>query len=88
MKRVENQPNPTTVGYGLDETIDVSESDAVLPWGGRGDGNNSFKCVYGGPKPNPDRKLDARLSIWMFQVLCSNFAPFSCSPPPYSLASC
>jgi hypothetical protein len=36
----------------LGETIDLSELDAVLPWRGRGDGNNSFKCVYGRPKPN------------------------------------
>jgi hypothetical protein len=43
----------------LDETIDVSESGAVLPWGGRGDGNDSLKCVYGRPKPNQGRKTDA-----------------------------
>jgi hypothetical protein len=44
----------------LDETIDVSESDTVLLWGGgKDEGGNSFECIEGRPRPNPDRKLDA-----------------------------
>jgi hypothetical protein len=37
----------------LEETIDVSESDAVLLWGGgKEEGGKSFECVEGRPRPN------------------------------------
>ena len=43
----------------LDETIDVSESDAVLLWGGgKEEGGNSFEYVEGRPRPNGALKLD------------------------------
>jgi hypothetical protein len=49
------------------------ESDVVLLWGGKGDGNTSFRCVDGRPRPSPvvNQMLDgARLSMWI-QVLPS-----------------
>ena len=53
----------------LDETIDVSESEAVLRWGGgKEEGGSNFECVEGRPRPNGALKLDGGRASPSFDV--------------------